>query len=156
MPARAVPEQPVALAGSDTWRSTMQAIRDFFKNDRFAQHSGIELLEIGEGHAKARMPIRDCHRNGVNIVHGGAIFTLADLVFAVASNSHGTVAVAINASIWFVKAAKDGVLYAEAKEVSRNPKLAVYSIEVTDDAGELVARFEGMVYRKKDPITPQT
>lgn len=133
----------------------MQAIRDFFKNDRFAQHSGIELLEIGEGYAKAQMPIRDCHRNGVNLVHGGAIFTLADLVFAVASNSHGTVAVAINASIWFVKAAREGILYAQAKEVSRNPKLAVYSIEVTDDLGELVARFEGMVYRKKDPIEPQ-
>jgi len=133
----------------------MQAIRDFFKNDRFAQHSGIQLLEIGEGYAKAQMPIRDCHRNGVNLVHGGAIFTLADLVFAVASNSHGTVAVAINASIWFVKAAREGILYAQAKEVSRNPKLAVYSIEVTDDLGELVAKFEGMVYRKKDPIEPQ-
>jgi acyl-CoA thioesterase len=133
----------------------MQAIREFFKNDRFAEHSGIELLEIGEGRAKARMPIRDWHRNGVNLVHGGAIFTLADLVFAVASNSHGTVAVAINAGIWFVKAAKEGTLYAEAKEVSRNPKLAVYAIEVTDDAGELVAKFEGMVYRKKDPIVPQ-
>jgi len=132
----------------------MQAIRDFFKRDRFAEHSGIELLEIGEGRAKAQMPIQDCHRNGVNLVHGGAIFTLADLAFAAASNSHGTVAVAINAAIWFVKAARDGVLYAEAKEVSRNPKLAVYAIEVTDDAGDLVARFEGMVYRKKEPITP--
>lgn len=131
----------------------MQAIREFFKNDRFAEHSGIELLDIGEGWAKAKMPICDCHRNGVNIVHGGAIFTLADLAFAAASNSHGTVAVAINASIWFVKAAKEGTLYAEAKEVSRNPKLAVYSIEVTDDGGELIAKFEGMVYRKKDPIT---
>ncbi len=134
----------------------MQAIQDFFQNDRFAQHSGIELLEIAEGRAKAKMPIRDCHRNSVNTVHGGAIFTLADLVFAVASNSHGTVAVAINASIWYVKAAKEGTLYAEAREVSRNPKLAVYAIEVTDDAGDLVAQFEGMVYRKKDPIPPQT
>ena len=133
----------------------MQAIWDFFKNDRFAKHSGIELLEITPGRAKARMKIDDRHLNGVNVVHGGAIFTLADLVFAAASNSHGTVAVAINASIWFVKAAKEGTLYAEAREVSCNPKLAVYSIEVTDDAGELVAKFEGMVYRKKDPITPQ-
>jgi len=132
----------------------MQAIRKFFQNDRFAKHSGIELLEIAEGRAKARMPIRDCHRNSVNTVHGGAIFTLADLVFAAASNSHGTVAVAINASIWYVKAATEGVLYAEAREVSRNPKLAVYAIEVTDDAGDLVAQFEGMVYRKKDPIAP--
>lgn len=130
----------------------MQAIWDFFKNDRFAQHSGIELTEIAEGRAKARMTIRDSHLNGVNLVHGGAIFTLADLVFAAASNSHGTVAVAINASIWFVKAATQGTLYAEAAEVSRNPKLATYSIRVTDDAGEIVALFEGMVYRKKDQI----
>lgn len=134
----------------------MQAIWDFFKRDRFAQHSGIELLEIGPGRAKARMQIKDCHLNGVDLVHGGAIFTLADLVFAAASNSHGTVAVAINASIWFVKAARQGVLIAEGREVSRNPKLATYSIEVTDDMGELVAKFEGMVYRKKDPIAPQT
>jgi len=133
----------------------MQAIREFFKRDRFAQHCGIELLELGEGRAKAKMAIRDCHRNGVDLVHGGAIFTLADLVFAVAANSHGTVAVAINVSIWFVKAAKQGTLCAEAKETSRNPKLATYSIEVTDDTGDLVARFEGMVYRKKDSITPQ-
>lgn len=133
----------------------MQAIRDFFRNDRFAAHSGIELVEVAEGRAKTRMIIHDCHRNGVDIVHGGAIFTLADLAFAAASNSYGNVAVAINASIWFVKAAREGTLCAEAREVSRNPKLAVYAIEVTDDAGELVAKFEGMVYRKKDPITPQ-
>jgi len=130
----------------------MKAIWDFFKNDRFAQHSGIELLEIGEGRAKAKMTIKDCHLNGVDVVHGGAIFTLADLAFAAASNSHGTVAVAINASIWFVKAGRQGTLFAEAKEVSRNPKLATYSIRVTDDSGELVAIFEGMVYRKKDQI----
>jgi len=130
----------------------MQAIWDFFKNDRFARHSGIELVEIGPGRAKARMTVSDAHLNGVNLVHGGAIFTLADLVFAAASNSHGTVAVAINASIWFVKAAKQGTLSAEAVETSRNPKLATYSIKVTDDVGETVALFEGMVYRKKDQI----
>jgi acyl-CoA thioesterase len=130
----------------------MQAIWDFFKNDRFAQHSGIELLEVAPGRAKARMSITDAHLNGVDLVHGGAIFTLADLAFAAASNSHGTVAVAINASIWFVKAATQGTLFAEAKETSRNPKLATYSITVTDDAGDIVALFEGMVYRKKDPI----
>lgn len=130
----------------------MQAIWDFFKNDRFAKHSGIELMEVAKGRAKAKMVVTDSHLNGVNLVHGGAIFTLADLAFAAASNSHGTVAVAINASIWFVKAAREGTLFAEAREVSRNPKLATYSIEVTDEAGEIIAVFEGMVYRKKDPI----
>ncbi len=130
----------------------MRTIKEFFKNDRFAAHCGIELLEVSEGHAKARMRIGDHHRNGINVVHGGVIFTLADLAFAAASNSHGTVAVAINASIWFVKAALEGSLVATAREVSLNPKLATYSIEVTDDNGEIVAVFEGMVYRKKQTI----
>lgn len=130
----------------------MEAIREFLKNDRFAEHCGIELVDVAEGRAKARMTVTDRHLNGVNVVQGGAIFTLADLAFAAASNSYGTVAVAINVSIWFVRAAREGTLTAEAKEVSRNPKLATYAIDVTDEAGELVARFEGMVYRKKDPI----
>ncbi|HPC96521.1 MAG TPA: PaaI family thioesterase [Sedimentisphaerales bacterium] len=131
----------------------MRAIKEFFKNDRFAEHCGIELVEVGEGRAKTRMKIEDRHLNGVNVVHGGAIFTLADLAFAAASNSHGTVAVAINASIWYVKAGLSGTLLANAREVSLNPKLATYSIEVTDDAGEIIAVFEGMVYRKKETIS---
>jgi hypothetical protein len=77
------------------------------------------------------------------------------LAFAAASNSHGTVAVAINASIWYVKAGLSGTLFANAREVSLNPKLATYSIEVTDDAGEIIAVFEGMVYRKKQTISPE-
>ena len=103
----------------------MQAIWDFFKNDRFAKHSGIELLEIGAGRAKARMTITDAHLNGVSLVHGGAIFTLADLVFAAASNSHGTIAVGVNASIAYLKAVSSGTVTAgsarSASAVSRPP-----------------------------------
>lgn len=130
----------------------MQNIRKFLANDRFAEHNGIELLEISQGRAKAKMNIKDCHLNGANIVHGGAIFTLADLVFAAASNSHGTIAVAINAGISFIKAAAGGTLYADGREISRNPKLATYTIDVTNEAGEIIAVFQGMVYRKKDKI----
>ncbi|GKT08997.1 PaaI family thioesterase [Desulforhabdus sp. TSK] len=132
----------------------MEHMIQFFKNDRFAERVGIELLEVSEGSARARMEVKDHHLNSVNIVHGAAIFSLADLVFSVASNSHGTVAVAVNVNITFMKAASKGTLFAEATEVSRNPKLASYTIRVTDEAGELIALFQGMVYRKKDKIFP--
>ena len=129
----------------------MEDIRQFIsKNDKFAEHIGIELLEVSEGHARATLKINKQHLNAVNIVHGGAIFTLADLVFAAASNSHGNVAVAINVTISYLKAAAGGTLTAEAREVSRNRKLATYSIRVTDESGDMVASFQGMVYRKKD------
>lgn len=131
----------------------MEQIKSFFtRNDKFAEFVGIELLEVAQGRASARMEIKKHHLNGVKTVHGAAIFALADLVFAVASNSHGTIAMGINVSISYLKAVREGVLLAQAKEVSRNPKLASYDISVTDDKDNLVAVFQGMVYRKKEPL----
>ena len=131
----------------------MQDIQQFFStNDLFAGHTGITLVEMGEGWAKASMKIEPFHFNAARTVHGGAIFTLADFAFAAASNSHGTIAMGINTSVNFVKAALKGTLYAEAREQSRNPKLASYSVMITDDAGDVVATFQGMVYRKKDSL----
>ena len=133
----------------------MEEIKRFFSSeDLFARHTGIELLEVGPGRSKVSMEIKPFHFNGARTVHGGAIFTLADFAFAVASNSHGVLSMGINTSISFVKAATAGTLYAEATELARNPKLASYSVIVTDDAHEVVAIFQGMVYRKKESIIP--
>jgi acyl-CoA thioesterase len=121
-------------------------------NDLFARHSGIELAEMGPGWAKTRMKIEPYHLNAARTVHGGAIFTLADFAFAAASNSHGTLAMGINTSMSFVKAATSGTLYAGAREQSRNRKLATYSVQITDDDNDVVALFQGMVYRKNESI----
>lgn len=132
---------------------TMDRIRDFFsREDLFARHVGIELLELEPGRARVGMEIQPFHFNGARTVHGGAIFTLADFAFAVASNSYGTLAMGINTSISFVKAATGGRLFAEAKEVACNQRLASYTVKVSDDAGAVVAIFQGMAYRKKDEL----
>lgn len=120
----------------------------FFSADCFAGLCGIELLETGSGRARVKMEVQDCHRNSHGTVHGGAIFTLADTAFALASNSHGIPAAAINAHISFMNAARDGTLYAEAQEFALNPKLASYTVTVTDETGARIAIFQGMVYRK--------
>ncbi|HII93109.1 MAG TPA: PaaI family thioesterase [Methanosarcina sp.] len=127
----------------------MKNIKEFLKNDNFAAISGIEILEVSQGYAKAIMNIEEKHLNALKTVQGGAIFTLADLTFAAASNVYGTVTVAINANISFVKAATGKSLTAEAKETSINPKISTYTVNVTDDKGDLVAIFQGMGYRKK-------
>ncbi len=130
----------------------MDKIREFFKKDRFAAHNDITLLEIQPGYAKAELIISDKHLNGVDITHGGAIFTLADLAFAVASNSHGSVAVGVSATISFLKATNQGTLTAEAREIALNPKLATYQVEVRDTGQDLIAIFQGTVYRKKQAL----
>lgn len=135
----------------------MNTLKDFFaQNDLFARHNGIELMEVEEGRAVVRMKIEPYHFNAAGTVHGGAIFTLADFAFAVASNSHNRLAMGINTSVNFVKAATRGTLYAEAREQSLNAKLASYSVLITDDENATVAIFQGMVYRKNEPILQPT
>ncbi len=131
----------------------MNNVADYFRDhDLFAKHCGIELVKVGDGTALAKMKIQEHHLNSAQVAHGGAIFTLADYAFAAAANSSGKIALSINASINFLRAAPGGTLYAEAREVSLHPKLGSYSITVSDEQGELVASFQGIVYRKSDQL----
>jgi acyl-CoA thioesterase len=127
-------------------------LKKYFKNDIFARHVGIELVDVSEGWARAKMEIKEHHLNGVRLVHGGAIFTLADLAFAAAVNSRGRVAVAINCSIQFLKGVTGNVIYAEAHEESLNNTIASYTIKVTNESGEVISVFQGMAYRKSDSV----
>ena len=131
----------------------MERIKKHFKeHDLYAAHNGINLLEIREGYALAEMPIQPFHLNGAGIVHGAAIFTLGDLAFAAASNSRGSVAVGINVSISYMKAAVNGVLHAEAVEEITSNRLGQYTVRITDGVGGLIALMSGMVYRKNEAL----
>ncbi|WP_143005619.1 PaaI family thioesterase [Desulforhopalus singaporensis] len=55
----------------------------------------------------------------------------------------------INANISFLKSKSDGTLYAEAKEINEPHRLGAYDVLVKDEEGEVIAKFSGMVYRKK-------
>lgn len=130
----------------------MIEIERFFRRDRFAALAGARLTEVRPGFARARMRLGPAHMNGVDVAQGGAVFTLADLAFAAACNSHGTVAVAVSSSISFVRAAGPGWLAAEAREVSLSPRFSSVTVHVRDRAGSLVAVFQGLAYRKKESL----
>jgi len=130
----------------------METITAQMKKDTFAKHLGIELLEVSPGCATVEMLVRPEHCNSIGMVHGGVIFSLADYAFAVACNSHGTVAVAINCHISYLRPPKDNHLTAKAVEVSKSRHLGSYDVKVTDGAGTLVASFQGMAFRKDEPL----
>jgi len=130
----------------------MESIRSFFDRDRYAALAGARLVEVRQGYARAEMEIGERHLNGVDIAQGGAIFTLADLAFAAAANSHGTVAVAVNVSISFLAAVTGGRLVAEAREEALSNRFSTCAVRVTDDKGDLVALFAGTAYRKKETL----
>lgn len=125
------------------------SITSAVNKDRFAREIGVELIAVSKGYAKTGMTVEPRHLNGLDLGHGGAIFTLADYAFAAASNSHGIDAVAISITISYFKAAKAGdVLTAEAKEIAVSRKIGTYAISVFNQNGDTVAFMQGTAFRK--------
>jgi acyl-CoA thioesterase len=119
----------------------------------FPRLLGIRLVDVSEGYALCEMAYTEEMDNIHGMAHGGAVFSLIDEAFEISSNSHGTIAMALNMNVTYVKPAVKGrMLRAESKEVSRGRRTATYYITVEDGDG-LVAVCQALVYRKQDEIT---
>ena len=130
-----------------------KAIFQKVEKEPFAQKFGIKLLELGEGYSKVGMDFTPDMENFLGMAHGGALFALIDEAFETASNSHGTVAVALNMNITYISPPSSGSrLMAEAREFSKTQKTAVYDIKMYDEQNQLIASCEALVYRKGVPL----
>ncbi len=126
----------------------LKAIREALNGDPFARLLGIEVQEVGEGYGRASMRVRADLLNSQGFAHGGAIFSLADMAFAAASNSHNKVAVALSVNVNYRRPIGEGTeLLAEAFEESLGRSTALYRILVKTKEGELVASCQGLAFR---------
>ena len=152
-PAKAMPTSAADMPASldaDGWR---QRIAGLVADDGLCRTLGITFRSGGAGHAEVAMKIDARHLNFNGGGHGGAIFSLADSAFGLASNSHGPIASGIAAHITYQAAVAAGdTLVARASEAQRSRRIGVYRIDVVrEDAGggeTAVSTFTGTVYVK--------
>jgi len=123
-----------------------------FAKDEFAKNCGIAIIDATPGCATVQMEITEKHLNSVGVLHGGALFTMADFAFAVASNTRGKVALAIEGEISYFKGVNSGVLTAVAREIFLHEKLGTYSVDIFNEKKELIANFKGTTYRKRETM----
>ena len=125
-----------------------KVVEHMLQTDHFSKWMGIEMMDAAVGYSKIQMTLRKEMLNGFGIAHGGITFALADSAFAFACNSDGKVTVALDVSISFPKAGKEGdTLTAEAKQVNKTNRTGLYLIEVKNQHNELVALFKGTCYK---------
>ncbi|MCR4740757.1 MAG: PaaI family thioesterase [Lachnospiraceae bacterium] len=119
----------------------LEKAREMFSKDLYATKlSGITVEEVGENYAKCAMKLTDDHRNAYGGIMGGAIYTLADLAFAVASNFDrpaSTVSLVGNAV--FLSMTKGSILYAETKLIKEGKTNCFYEVRIYDDLGKDIA-----------------
>jgi acyl-CoA thioesterase len=115
-----------------------------WRDDDASKGLGMEIVEVGPGHATLAMTIKPHMVNGQRIAHGGFIFTLADSAFAFACNSHNERVVAAQGNITFIRPGKLGDrLVATAREISRSGRSGIYDVQVVVDDGGVIAEFRG-------------
>jgi acyl-CoA thioesterase len=123
------------------------------QNDRLARLLGMRLEAVQPGSCRVSMEVTGDMLNAVGLTHGGATYSLADFAFAVASNSHGQVAVALTTQMSYPAASRQGdTLVAEAREANLGGRTGLYTIEVKTQKGKLVGLFNGTVFRRGEPI----
>jgi len=133
-------------------KNVLESLKEKIRDEPFANHMGIRLRDIGPGYAVMEARFSEKMTNFNGLIHGGAIFALMDEAFGAASNSHGTIALALNLNVTFLESPRiNSLLIAEAKEESRDVHTASYRIEVLqkDENGDRkIALCQALVYRK--------
>ena len=113
-------------------------------NDSAIEALGIEVEIPEAGRAVARMTVRQDMVNGLNVLHGGFVFALADTAFAFACNAYNEQSFAASAQIEFLRPGRLGdTMTATANEDHRGRRNGYYSVEVRNPDDELVALFRG-------------
>jgi len=117
------------------------------KRDRLIELFGMKIENVEPGKADVVMTVTENQLNAASLCHGGAIFSLADVAFALACNSHGVMALALEASINYLRPAKKGeILKAMAREKNLGKKTGLYIVEVINEKGKKVAFFKATAY----------
>lgn len=128
----------------DAAEIAQQSADALWTEDAASRDIGIEILEVGPGHARVAMTITGRMVNGFGSCHGGFIFTLADAAFAFASNSHGERAVGEHCTVSYLSPGRLGMrLTAHAQERSRARRSGIYDVTVRHDTGAVIAEFRG-------------
>ena len=81
------------------------------------------------------------HKNAKDIVMGGAIFSLADFTFAVATNQHKDYyTLSTNPSINYLRPGSGIYLYAEAIKIKDGKTVCFYEVNVYNDENVLISK----------------
>ena len=109
------------------------------ERSHYALHNHIAITRIQPGEAEGELTVCQDSLNLLNVVHGGALFTLADTVAGTAAFTTGRTCVTLDSSMQFLSAAKGDKVFCAAvpKKVGRT--ILVYDISITDSEKRLVA-----------------
>jgi acyl-CoA thioesterase len=115
-----------------------------FDSSEFARLLHLEIVEARDGFARVIMPSSE-KKNPNGVIHGGAIFSLADQAFGMAANAGTVRRVAVSVHIQYIAPAS-GDLEAVAELVAEQGRYSTYRVMV-HEGDRAIAEFDGVAIR---------
>ena len=108
----------------------------------FAKYNQIELVEMEPDRAVFRVEIREENKNPFGMLHGGAIYTLADQATGTAAHTDGRIYVTQTSAMHFLRNQAEGVVYATGTVRHRGRSTVLTAVDITSEDGKLIATGE--------------
>ena len=118
---------------------SLEEVRAFFTDDKFATNNGAVIEEFSDGYARCSIELNENHLNAVGGVQGGVHYMLSDFAFAVATNWKECRTVSLRCDIAYLGAVKGKKLIAEAHLIKDGRSTCYYRVDVKDDLNNMVA-----------------
>jgi acyl-CoA thioesterase len=115
-----------------------------FDSSDFARLLHLKIIEARDGFARVFMPSSE-KKNPHGVIHGGAIFSLADQAFGMAANAGIVPRVAVSVHIQYIAPAS-GDLEAIAELVAEQGRYSTYRVMVYE-GDRAIAEFDGVAIR---------
>ena len=119
-----------------------QRTRERMKKNKFMEHNHIELESVEPDRAVFRLEIRPESRNPYGMVHGGAIYTMADNAAGTAAHKDGRYYVTQTSALHFLRNQSTGVVRATAWVRHRGKSTVLTAVDITGENGKLLATGE--------------
>ena len=112
---------------------------DLMRGNAFMFHNYIEMESAERDKAVFKLVIRPESKNPYGLVHGGAIYTMADNAAGAVAHSDGRYYVTQTSSLHFLRNQAEGVVRAEARIRHRGKSTCLVDVDITGEGNILLA-----------------
>ena len=123
------------------WGEKMQEQQENISKMRenpFMSFNHIKIGVVESDHAEVWLDIQPESTNIYGVVHGGALFTMADCCAGLTARSDGREYVTQNASVSFVSNTPKGKITAYGKVISRGHRVCIVDVEIRTGENTLI------------------
>lgn len=136
-----------------TFEENKEVMTKVLLEDNFSRHLGIEIVDFEDKYIKARIPFKEELLNNYGSVHGGVLYSFADILGGVIACMCGTFCTTVEGSMNYLEPAMSKeYIYCEAKRIRCGGHLVVVKVKIKNDDGKLLDDGSFTFYRSNTPL----